>query len=73
MDLQPLGDLVPLVVLITAVLSGLIWLIRSQVSLQREFRPNGGSTARDTLNEIKADVREIRAKIDDHIEWHVDN
>lgn len=73
MDLQPLGDLVPLVVLITAVLSGLIWLIKSQISLQREFRPNGGSTARDTLNEIKADVREIRAKIDDHIEWHVDN
>jgi hypothetical protein len=40
--------------------------------MQREFRPNGGSSTRDSLNRIEKDVREIRGKVDDHIEWHMD-
>lgn len=73
MDLQSLEGLVPLVTIITALLAGLSWIIRAQIRLQKEFRPNGGSSTRDTLNEIRADVREIRGKLDDHIEWHMDN
>jgi acetylornithine deacetylase/succinyl-diaminopimelate desuccinylase-like protein len=73
MDLQSLEGLVPLVTIITALLAGLSWIIRAQIRLQKEFRPNHGSSARDTLNEIRADVREIRGKVDDHIEWHMDN
>jgi len=73
MDLQSLEGLVPLVTIITALLAGLSWIIRAQIRLQKEFRPNVGSSTRDTLNEIRADVREIRGKVDDHIDWHMDN
>lgn len=62
---------VGLITILTAILGGLAWVIRAQMAMQREFKPNGGSSTRDTLNEIRADVREIRGKIDDHIEWHL--
>lgn len=49
-------------------------------SIQKELRPNHGTSLRDAVNrieqaqvEIKADAKEIRAKVDDHIEWHLDN
>lgn len=60
-----------------AILSGiagcLLWVIKAQILMSREFKPNGGSSTRDTLNEIRTDVREIRNKVDDHIEWHIEN
>lgn len=56
----------------TAILGGLVWVIRAQMAMQKEFKPNGGSSARDTLNEIRADVRSVRDKLDDHIDWHMD-
>lgn len=59
--------------ILSALLAGIIWLIRAQVSMQREFKPNGGSSTRDSLNRIEKDVREIRGKIDDHIEWHLND
>jgi len=58
---------------LSALLAGIIWLIRAQVAMQREFKPNGGSSTRDSLNRIEKDVREIRGKIDDHIEWHLND
>jgi len=57
---------------LSAILGGLLWVIRAQISMNREFKPNGGSSTRDTLNEIRTDVREIRGKLDDHIDWHMD-
>lgn len=59
--------------ILSALLAGIIWLIRAQVAMQREFKPNGGSSTRDSLNRIEKDVREIRGKIDDHIEWHLND
>ncbi len=48
--------------------------------INQELHPNGGSSLRDAVNrieqaqvEIKADAKDIRAKVDDHIEWHLDN
>jgi len=58
--------------ILSAILGGLMWVIRAQISMNREFKPNGGSSTRDTLNEIRTDVREIRGKLDDHIDWHMD-
>lgn len=58
---------------LTALLGGVVWLIRAQISMQREFKPNGGSSTRDSLNRIERDVRDIRVKVDDHIKWHMDN
>jgi len=63
-----------------AILGGLTWLIRAQTALGKEMKPNGGSSIRDALNrieasqaEIKTDVRVVRARIDGHIDWHMDN
>lgn len=60
------------IAIVSALLAGIIWLIRAQVAMQREFKPNGGSSTRDALNRIETDVREIRGKVDDHIDWHMD-
>lgn len=68
-----IGMAVGIFAILAAILSGLIWVIKAQVSMGREFKPNGGHSTRDMLNEIKIDVREIRARLDDHIEWHIEN
>jgi len=66
------GLVVGALAIFTAIISGLVWLIRSQLAMQREFKPNGGASTRDSLNRIEKDVREIRGKVDDHIDWHMD-
>ena len=45
------------------ILGALLWLIRAQVSMMREFRPNGGQSVRDQLNRIEA-------RLDNHINSH---
>ena len=65
-------DFVPFIVIASALLAGLLWLIRAQISLQREFKPNGGTSTRDSLNRIEVDLRELRTKIDGHVQWHLD-
>lgn len=67
------GLTVAVISIIGAVLAGIIWLIRAQVAMQREFKPNGGSSTRDSLNRIEKDLRDIRGKVDDHIDWHMDH
>lgn len=48
--------------------------------INQELHPNGGSSMRDAINriekaqeEIKDDAKNIREKVDDHIQWHLDN
>jgi hypothetical protein len=48
--------------------------------INQELHPNGGSSMRDAVNriekaqeEIKEDAKNIREKVDDHIQWHLDN
>lgn len=48
--------------------------------IKKELHPNGGSSLRDAVNrleksqdEIKEELRDLREKIDDHIQWHLDN
>ena len=74
------GELLVIVSIAGAILGGLMWVIRAQTALGREMKPNGGSSIRDALNrieagqvEIKTDVREVRARIAGHIDWHMDN
>jgi hypothetical protein len=66
---QP-ADLVPIILIGTSVLGGIIWLIRAQLAMQREFRPNGGSSMRDAMNRIEKDVRDVRYRMDKHIDNH---
>lgn len=67
------GIAVGLFAILSALLGGLAWLIRAQQAMQREFKPNGGSSTRDSLNRIETDLRDIRGKIDNHIEWHLND
>ena len=52
------------------VLGGLLWLIKAQISLSREFKPNGGSSTKDALNRIESDVPGLRERMDNHIDNH---
>ena len=66
---QP-ADLVPVILIGSAILAGLLWLIRAQLAMQREFKPNGGSSMRDAMNRIEKDVRDVRYRMDKHIDNH---
>jgi hypothetical protein len=60
-----IGIVVGALAIVTAIISGLVWLIRSQLAMQKQFQPNGGQSVRDSLNRIEA-------KVDNHIDWHMD-
>lgn len=45
------------------VLTGLVALIKMQIN--KEMKPNGGSSMRDAINRIET-------KLDRHIEWHLE-
>ena len=64
--------------IVSVVMGGLTWLIRAQSAIGREMKPNGGSSIRDALTRIEASqadirtaLREVRARIDGHIDWHM--
>jgi hypothetical protein len=60
-------------VVITAVIAGLLWIVKAQVSsMQRDLKPNGGNSTKDQLNRIENDVADVRTKLDGHIVWHLD-
>ena len=72
------GEALVIISIAGAILGGLTWVIRAQSALGREMKPNGGTSIRDALTrielsqaEIKTDVREVRARIDGHIDWHM--
>jgi len=70
MTIASVEDLIPLVVIGSAILGGVLWLIRAQVHMMKEFKPNGGSTMRDSMNRIEKDMREVRGRLDQHIDTH---
>ena len=58
----------------TALLGGLLWVVKAQVqAMRKDLQPNGGTSTKDQLNRIESDIREVRHKVDDHITWHIDN
>lgn len=65
---------------IIAVTAGMSWVIKAQVrgivddlgTIKGDLKPNGGGSVKDQLNRIERDVIEVRHKVDDHIEWHLD-
>ena len=72
------GEIVSLVAvslsLVTALLGGLLWVVKTQVqAMRKDLQPNGGTSTKDQLNRIESDIREVRHKVDDHITWHIDN
>ena len=72
------GEIISLVAvslsIVTALLGGLMWIIKTQVqAMRKDLQPNGGSSTKDQLNRIESDVREVRHKVDDHITWHLND
>jgi len=64
------GDVAALVTIAVAILGALLWVIKAQVSLSREFQRNGGSSTKDALFRIERDLTQIRERMDAHIDHH---
>ena len=75
-----------LVLAVTAIAGGLMALYRLLTSslnkrlddIGGQLRRNGGTSLRDAVDrieekqtEIQTDVRELRTRVDDHIQWHL--
>jgi len=72
------GEIISLVAvslsIVTALLGGLMWIIKTQVqAMRKDLQPNGGTSTKDQLNRIESDIREVRHKVDDHITWHLND
>lgn len=79
-----LGGIAAALIAVVAVISLLRkWILGRLIadieSIQKELRPNGGSSVRDAIDriaekqaEIQTDVREVRTRVDDHITWHLE-
>ena len=42
--------------LAVALLAGLSWIIKAQISMSKQFTPNGGSSLRDAVNRLEKDI-----------------
>ena len=76
-----------IVLAVTAIAGGLMALYRLLTAsvnkrlddIGGHLRRNGGTSLRDAVDriedkqtEIQTDVRELRTRVDDHIQWHLD-
>ena len=64
------GDIAAIVTVAVAILGALLWLIKAQISLSKEFQRNGGSSTKDALFRIERDLTQIRERLDAHIDNH---
>ena len=49
--------------LAVALLAGLSWIIRAQISMSKQFTPNGGSSLRDAINRLEKDAQDMRSDV----------
>ena len=49
--------------LAVALLAGLSWIIRAQISMSKQFTPNGGTSLRDAVNRLERDAQEMRVEM----------
>lgn len=59
------GEALTILTMVSVVLAALGWLIKANIHMSKEFKPNGGSSLRDQLNRIEN-------RLNDHIDWHLD-
>jgi hypothetical protein len=74
------ADVLVVLTILSLLLGGLAWVIKAVSALQRQTRPNGGSSLRDAFDRLEAsvgemhtDVREIRAAQTRHTDWHLEH
>jgi len=56
-------DYLPFVAVSATLLAGLSWIIKAQISMSKQFTPNGGSSLRDAVNRLEKDAQEMRQDI----------
>lgn len=64
------GDFAAIVAVVSAILAGLLYLIKAQTAIGREFKRNGGSSTKDLLWRVERDVVAMRERLDQHIDNH---
>jgi hypothetical protein len=64
------GDLVPIFVIASIVLGALVWIIRAQLSMEKQFKPNGGASLRDSIDRLERNDNYLRDRLDAHIDQH---
>ena len=57
------ADLVPVVVIVSGILAGILWMIRAQSAMSKQFQPNHGHSMRDSIDRIE---RRLDRHLDDH-------
>jgi hypothetical protein len=70
MTISSPADLIPIIAIITALFGLLVWIIRAQIHMSRQFEPNGGASIKDSLIRIEHDQRYLRDRLDTHIDQH---
>jgi len=56
-------DLLPFVGLGVAMCAALSWIIRAQISMSKQFTPNGGASFRDALDRVERCLAETRTEV----------
>lgn len=70
MNVETPADIVALLAIASALLAGLMYLIKAQNAIAKEFRRNGGSSTKDVLWRIERDLVAVRERLDQHIDNH---
>ena len=56
-------DYLPFVAVSATLLAGLSWIIKAQISMSKQFTPNGGASLRDAINRLERDAQEMRVEM----------
>lgn len=70
MTIDEVSDLIPIFVIASMVLGALVWIIRAQLSMERQFKPNGGHSLRDSIDRLERNDNYLRDRLDQHIDQH---
>ena len=70
MPVDSAADLANTAAIFAIIIGLLIWIIRLQIKMSKQFQPNGGSSLQDSVNRIEHDQRYLRNRLDQHINEH---
>ena len=70
MTIESFNDLLPIFGIMSVVLGGIIWIIKAQISMSKVFTQNHGGFLRDSIDRLERDTRDIRSRVDQHIDTH---
>jgi len=66
------GEFLAVASITAMVFAALMWLIKAVSAIQHETKPNSGKSMRDSIDRIEKTVDKLAARMDGHIDWHMD-